>query len=1054
MTIAQVTSYCSLSTMSFPYRGYFNSSARGEVVADLEKIADAVVDLLFNEENRDLRVFLFLDDDEQQEISNRLALSTSLGFEEYLGDRLRKLPTSDSSLEVLDIMWHATNRWRANGDFLATPPAIPLLLLFSYAARAMGEGERPAHAYYVHLQQRLNLTNQDDLQKKYASKLSLNLWTSLQEWLDAWQDERGISTVVFPDQNLPPNRKYIRMAESQAILRSHDRENLGKMFSHYNLDSSMPVPESIMTAMIDGWTSLSMCSRRLKITWKRKETHRAIVVGALAHLAKWSPQGTDGTTEGISLGLTAIPTKRTGNVDLFLDVRTKRPLRDPTFEILAHDGGWKPFSVFGLEALRLRVDSISSITTEAKLQQVIQGRVTSKGVVTGGKRNPRSIVPLLRQPTQQYTESSSVLLGLPHALLIRTDRIPTLFDRIEMILQDHADAGWRVLPPNERKNLPSNWEFIDNVKFIKLVDPSLLQGSGVEIFEMVKANVIDFSGGQKIPGRMSRWLVSHPPCISGTFPGNDVTHLRLVGESIGKENPVIREDKISDGFVRMDLSTETLEPGSYSLIAISHKGDERSHGDLQLCSPNEPDPFAQMNRRPLATAVGRSNPKGFTTSDPLPPLPAGTHLEGMYLNGAIEPRAAERHPVPDRLPDIVRGSNNPTSVHPMQLANQSPPECAFASHYWILESEIPEKTREEDLGRCKHCHREQGHSRTGTKKVLRPLKGIGSTPRSPAVKEERTTSTTVPERPQIPTDENWNAAFDSLCFLIQGSFKDFQTVTAHVTPGALASSSFWKNLFLLGHIEMQCDDLYHPQRWFVNPPTLTLLSPEHGFFSGLRSKQVKADIEAALAICDYQLCVEPQSGFVDYWFAEPRDLNTADARRPLSDVVFPDEIGMRIADEIPSKLVRSLAHLSTVRDGLRKVKIYGSESQMWNPRSRKWSSTSETHLQGGFQTTGFAVSYFFNKDRLGLDDYSTLATYDLVKHLSAHQIGEPICAYVQSEQNLIVPRGAELPRLYGRVAAACSGRLPDSIITNGINILIYRDVPLEVAESIYHLLLS
>lgn len=127
---------------------------------------------------------------------------------------------------------------------------------------------------------------------------------------------------------------------------------------------------------------------------------------------------------------------------------------------------------------------------------------------------------------------------------------------------------------------------------------------------------------------------------------------------------------------------------------------------------------------------------------------------------------------------------------------------------------------------------------------------------------------------------------------------------------------------------------------------------------------------------------------------------------------------------------------------------------MWNPRARKWSSTSETHLQGGFQTTGFAVSYFFNKDRLGLDDYSTLATYDLVKHLSAHQIGEPICAYVQSEQNLIVPRGAELPRLYGRVAAACSGRLPDSKTISEINILVYRGVPLEVAESIYHLLLS
>lgn len=1040
--------------MTHSYRDYFSSSARVDVVLELEKITESVVDLVFGEENKDLRVFLFLDDDEQLEIARRLGLSTIQGFESHLCDRLRRLPRSDNPLEVLDIMWHATNRWRANGDALATPPAIPLLLMFSYAARAMGEGDSPAHAYYVHLKERLNLARQDDLQRKYASELSLSLWKSLEEWLDAWQDERGISTVVFPDKNLPPNRKYIRMAESQALLRSHDHENLGKMFSHYNLDSSMPVPESIMEAMIDGWTSLSMCSPRLKTNWKRSEAREAIVVGALAHLAKWSPEEADGTSDGISLGLTLIPTRRTGNVDIFIDIRTKRPLRDPKFEILARDGAWTPISVFGLESLRLRIDSIDSIAPEAKLEQVIQGRVTSTGSTTEGKRNPRSIVPLLQQPTKQYTESSSVLLGLPHALLVRTDKVPTLINRITDILRGHADIGWRILPPEERRNLPSNWEFIENVKMIKLVDPNLMSGHGLEVFEMVEANVVDFSGGQRVPGRIPRWIVNRPPAITGVFPGGDVARLKLVGNSLGRESEVVCESEVSDGLVRLDLATASPNPGTYSLVASTDDGAERLLGDIRLVSPNSPDPTSLLNRRPLASAVGRSNPKGFTTSEPLLPEIGDSRLEGMYLCGSVEEAGFQRHRIPNHLPPIDRTSENQGVTSPILLAEVSPPECAFFAHYWVLQPENPDQPRTMDSSRCRHCGRVKDHSRRGIRKKIKPLRGDIARHRGPEVRNNSPELIQAGTTTRLSAAENWNDAFESLCFLIQGTYKDFLTISSHVTTGALAASTFWKNLFYLGHIEVQCDDLNHPHRWFVNPPTLTILNPNRGFFSGFRSEYSKAELEAALKVHGYHLCIEPHAGFVDYWFAEASDTGSASTNPPLSEIEFPSELKLRISDDLPSNLIRALASISTVRAGLRKVKIFGSEAQWWNPRSRRWSSTSQTDRPGSYQTKGFAVSYFFNESDLALDDYSKLATYDLVKHLSAQQIGEPLCAYNSEESTLIVPRGAELPRLYGRAVAACSGLLPESRTVDGVNMLVYRNVPLEVAETIYQLLLS
>ena len=53
---------------------------------------------------------------------------------------------------------------------------------------------------------------------------------------------------------------------------------------------------------------------------------------------------------------------------------------------------------------------------------------------------------------------------------------------------------------------------------------------------------------------------------------------------------------------------------------------------------------------------------------------------------------------------------------------------------------------------------------------------------------------------------------------------------------------------------------------------------------------------------------------------------------------------------------------------------------------------------------------------------------------------------------LVVPLGADLPGLYGRVAALCSGRAPVvSVKTRSIG---YRDVPRWVADALNSLLAS
>lgn len=107
---------------------------------------------------------------------------------------------------------------------------------------------------------------------------------------------------------------------------------------------------------------------------------------------------------------------------------------------------------------------------------------------------------------------------------------------------------------------------------------------------------------------------------------------------------------------------------------------------------------------------------------------------------------------------------------------------------------------------------------------------------------------------------------------------------------------------------------------------------------------------------------------------------------------------------------------------------------------------------GSYQTLSSTTSYFFNDSDLRLDDHSLMASYDLVKHLSARAVGEPLCSYNPDSKTLIVPLGADLPRLHARALCACSGQLP--VKPDGVRELHYVNVPQAVAEHLYWLLSS
>jgi len=1034
--------------MSSPYESHFVSSANAGVVQQLSRIADALEKLLFTENEKDLQVFLFLDEDKQRDIATLLGLPSSTPFEGFLNEHLQNLPSSGKTLDIFKVMIGATGRWRANGDLLSLPPALPLLLLFSNAARAMGEGEDIAgHNYYEHLEHRLNTGDKPRLEQAYREH-SVELWESYRDWLAAWQDEVGICTVVFPDDSDNNNRKFVQMAISQAILRSQERDNLGKMFEIFNLDSSVPISDTLMRAIIEEWLTRSQCSPRLKKMWKKKETHQSIIVGATAHLAQWTRDESGPLRDRIAIGISAQRVPRTGEVSLNLDILAKYAPRDPKFEVLDENENWTTLPVFEVDSRRFRVGGTQSFQLDSLLQEVIEGRLTSKGHTATGSRKPRAIVPLLLQnATREYTESPTIFLNSPFALLIRTEKEERLLPRVLDILTQCALPGWKVLPVEQRKNLPGNWQFIEGIQLVRPPSQELLSGlPALGIFDVVATSLICAIGGLRIPGRIPRWLASNPPTLVGSFPDEEIAEVIVVEQASDSAEVSIRT-KVADGAATLDLTNWNMRPGVYTVLSITTDGKPKVRETLLLVSSDSPDVTTTLSPRPLASAVGTQQMDGFRSASPLSDVQSVPHVRGLEIHNVSSESTLTKSSVPRSLPTRLSAPSDSSTGVKIKLAKRSVPACAEGgAHLWILEKQLPNRKKDVYLGECKYCKFIFGFRTKSKPKQLPNI--VGSAASKP--QEQRSAGTPIVDVSFDNREEDWNTAFDALCFLQQGDYKTLTTICSQVSPSQLSITEFWKNLITLGHLEMAFDNNQRAMRWSVTNPTLSILSDYRGVLAGRRSNSSRKQLVELLESAGYQLSVTPCPGFIDYWFVEPAESSESLNLKPLAKLLQETHDGFRVESNFAVRALANLAPLSVVRNGLTSIKMFGTDRKWWHHRSRKWlSAENDWTKQGSYQTLSFTTSYFFNTTNLPPDGTSLLASYDLVKHLSAQLESEPLCAYDSSTAILSVPLGADLPRLYARAICGASGLLPKKTTNSELH---YTNVSATLAEHLYWLL--
>jgi hypothetical protein len=164
--------------------------------------------------------------------------------------------------------------------------------------------------------------------------------------------------------------------------------------------------------------------------------------------------------------------------------------------------------------------------------------------------------------------------------------------------------------------------------------------------------------------------------------------------------------------------------------------------------------------------------------------------------------------------------------------------------------------------------------------------------------------------------------------------------------------------------------------------------------------------------------------------------------------------GVEVAPDAALRLLHVLPPLSELESSLTEVDVPAfNKAERFDVKQAAWIPTPGIVGPGAYR-----LAQSFRSMCLWLDEDGAgkrrgrIASVQLVKHLAARAQGHPLLAHLPESGTLVVPLGADLPGLYGRVAALCSGQPP--IPSPRTRSLAYLTVPKPVADGLASLLTS
>jgi hypothetical protein len=732
----------------------------------------------------------------------------------------------------------------SRGGKIYDPPFVGLLAVFSMAAAAMVASEDyAAHNYYDRLYELLDVASVDQnaIQIGYRNCAEA-LWQFLNTWLDDWDGDRGRPTARSLDR-----RRYLSLAISQALVRKHDRVQLRKMFSFYDLTPGQSVGLLQMRQVLQHWFSSGHHASLARLWQRGTEFQDRISEIACTELDSW---------DGLS-GDAQVDSSRPRAISVFAELR------------------WHPVPSIDLSLVVTRLENQSRNRFRASDRTDQAGRAAIELASGEIRLEPSGYDDLLVLEPREKIRIGDALLasldlapygdgqhlihsGQPLLTLAYFDRYgafrevanpqllerlvvlahQTLRDRVAQHLQAAARPGFKEFDRSRLRGLPEGW-----IAFLDVEIVTRIESGGLEALTPVSDWQLLLSGGIGL-GR-DTWHHRGLPEIKAA--ASSIDELELVLEARNDNRAIKR-------FVTaaiVPISDLNLDDGKNYTIALRRSSNSKvlARAGLRVRSADTARPVLTIASSQLAYLVGETGWSTISAQQANIAAPVGNRaVVGSKCLGD-----APSYQIGDELMDMpsrieLQGENIEDEISPsgnLETRTQLQGSCILRGyHYWRFETVQPDADPD-DLVRalCSGCGktfwrtvrlpRRQGQARPA--RVV-PAARVPAQ-QMPAAMPDAVTAIMTSGSISV------EVLLDALCYMRVGNWQTFQTLAAIVDDSPVFAAELARTLVALGHIDLELDkSTLRPARWSVPSTSLVPIDRMKTAVAGWRSRALLARI--------------------------------------------------------------------------------------------------------------------------------------------------------------------------------------------------------------------
>lgn len=979
-----------------------------------ERTSEAIADEMFGSDHAGQPVYILPD----VAMLRRIALVAGLTSEDPLRE-ITDLVRDSLALHdpgVAPFRWQADAAQRHKLKPLDTPTALPLLLVLAIAAERMqAEGDLAAHNYYSRLHRllRVPIERYARVEGDYR-RHAAELWGSLNEWLEAWEGERGIPTAYSVG-----GHEFIGLPLSQAVVRQHDRDGLHQFFALEGMTPGMRLSPADMGIAMDPYATAtpSPLSSHLRGLWKVPASRERIVDVACLELEAW-----DGTGQA-RIGAThaAVMTRLLAFLRTFprksIEFGLMLPYRSEGPEIARFDLGddevTVPTSVGPGGSTRLAAgEGASAASLIGDLLAGDLGRDEGRPFA----RRPKRVAPLRWDDMEgAYVETERVSLGEDCVVIAKADSRR----RVELHLAAHARPGWNELVG--LAGMPEEWLIYEHVQVVS-APTERVHFDLLPLIPRARTS-LTLRGGFVLPGLLRKWSSLDPPEIVALASGASKVTVRIYRGTRIDQDELLLEVAQNDELNVVSLADRSFADGEYLVVMLVDDATQPSSTALlRLRSAATP----QFSIDEVDIRLVYSPDAAVTW-----PLSAGAAHWNRYVNGAraiglshprVDIGSRMREFIPRKRPNI---ETTPRRTR-VGIAAAGDSCLVTGMHRFYLPPVIPghPPTRTVE-GECATCG------------LVRRFAGTPWAARRRDQDPQRSSRVvTIP--PISESDEpDFEVAFDALNHVGHGSFATFERIAAQVEGSGLFADTFLRRQEVAGHIDVARDDWFQVTDWAVNSATLLPIAAGRWVLIGARSRALLERLRELLR--DRAEVIES----VDAELARVEIVGELAGGNALS------EAGILVLEQSSALMIASsLPAIGDVVMGLKRVAVPGYRlAELWDTATASWRSSDSLRTPGAYRLKDFRTMYVVRSAEDIGAGLVRIGNAQLVKHIANLWADDPLVGYHSRSGSVVVPLGADLPGLYGRVLSLCSGKAPREIVEH--RMLQYPAVRRDVADIVY-----